>query len=432
MMIDCIWGPGRKFVDMKPSRVSVTGWADMERRGPCSKKDSLIAKVNSCQKRDEYFIEMHNIKDIVLRSLPVLWLAFESYAAENETYAVSKITSKINTATSATLPASVPKQCGRTCFRGTQGQFCLKQLSPSQICLSAEFIQLIGGPFYCVLFRYKCTRESTCFPGSAPNFYIGNNWANTIDLCDGNARIMGVAGYQTGSCSAEDIKHGTIKWVAEAMDVHALAAYNLASQKIQSENCSSDAELCVCSSDSCNAPSSLEQSDSTHNKCGYALKDYPLPSTPSPPVTINNYVNVIVIIIQFKAPYQMSELTSDLQAKIAMAVANVIGVNASSVSLTFVEVDLRRQLLQQKGVLVNVGLKDFSGPTAPYVSQLNQDAINTQMAKLGLRSVTSVQATNTTQPTLVKPANRGLRMLPCCMTAAFAALTALILTAVAT
>ena len=128
------------------------------------------------------------------------------------------------------------------------------------------------------------------------------------------------------------------------------------------------------------------------------------PSTPAPSVTINNYITVIVLIIQFKVPYQMSEITSDLQTKIATAVANVIGVNVSTVSLTFVEVDLRRQV-QQKGVLVNVGLKDFQGPTIPYVSRLTQDAINTQMAQLGLRSVQVIPSSS------VKPASSAVRML---------------------
>ncbi len=127
----------------------------------------------------------------------------------------------------------------------------------------------------------------------------------------------------------------------------------------------------------------------------------------------------------------MSELTPDIQNKIATAVANVIGLNASSVSLTFVEVDLRRRtLLQQKGVLVNVGLKDVQGSTTPYASRLTQDSINSQMANLGLRSVSSVQAvtnstqavssikTNSTQAvSLIKTASRAVRMLPCLMMA---------------
>ena len=125
------------------------------------------------------------------------------------------------------------------------------------------------------------------------------------------------------------------------------------------------------------------------------------PSTSAPSVTINNYITVIVLIIQFKVPYQMSEITSYLQTKIATAVANVIGVNVSTVSLTFVEVDLRRQV-QQKGVLVNVGLKDFQGPTIPYVSRLTQDAINTQMAQLGLRSVQVIPSSS------VKPASSSV------------------------
>jgi len=152
----------------------------------------------------------------------------------------------------------------------------------------------------------------------------------------------------------------------------------------------------------------------------YALKDWPERPTPAPPVTINNYITVIVLIIQFKAPYQMSEITSDLQTKIATALANVIGVNVSTVSLTFVEVDLRRQV-QQKGVLVNVGLKDFQGPTIPYVSRLTQDAINTQMAQLGLRSVQVIPSSS------VKPASSAVRMLTSSVTSVCVVLAASLL-----
>jgi hypothetical protein len=122
-----------------------------------------------------------------------------------------------------------------------------------------------------------------------------------------------------------------------------------------------------------------------------------------------------VLIIQFKVPYQMSELTSDLQTKIATAVANVIGVSVSTVSLTFVEVDLRRQV-QQKGVLVNVGLKDFQDATTPYVSRLTQDAINTQMTQLGLRSVQVIPSSS------VNPSSSAVRMLTSSATASCVAL----------
>jgi hypothetical protein len=123
------------------------------------------------------------------------------------------------------------------------------------------------------------------------------------------------------------------------------------------------------------------------------------------------------VIIQFKVPYQISELTQDLQNKIATAVANVIGLNASSVSLTFVEVDMRRRALLEKGLLVNVGLKDVQGSAAPFASRLTQDSINTQMGALGLRSVTSVTlvsqaATNSTQSSIKPGSGRAATMLP--------------------
>ncbi len=373
-----------------------------------------------------------------LFSLFLLWLAIESCTG-SETAASGNATTdttlyKSPTSSSGTTPrAPNPNACAYQCFLGSQGQLCLDQKPLLQQCYQESFYNNPElGPIYCVLFRFRCTQESTCFLGTGP-FKPGEKWVDNVKFCDEMARVAGGPGYRTGSCSAEDVKRGTVKWVAFSTTPRGLPYYNLEGQKIQSENCSSDAELCVCSSELCNAPSKLEQSDSPQNNCAYALKDYPLPSTPAPPVTINNYITVIVLVIQFKAPYQMSELTPDLRTKIATAVANVIGVNASTVSLTFVEVDLRRQA-QQKGVLVSVGLKDFQGPTAPFASRLTQDAINAQMDQLGLRSVTLVQViANSTQPGAtppsVRPASPAVQMVPCGATAACAVLAASLLTA---
>jgi len=83
--------------------------------------------------------------------------------------------------------------------------------------------------------------------------------------------------------------------------------------------------------------------------------------------------------------------------------------------------------VQQKGVLVNVGLKDFQGPTAPFASRLTQDAINTQMTQLGLRSVQVINSS--TPPPSVKPASSAVRMLTSSATATCVVLAASLLMA---
>ena len=82
----------------------------------------------------------------------------------------------------------------------------------------------------------------------------------------------------------------------------------------------------------------------------------------SGPVTINNnYLTVIVLIFQFEAPYQLSEITDNVRSKMQQAVADVLNVNASNVVLSFVAVGGRRNLQQSGGVLVSVSLKDYQG-----------------------------------------------------------------------
>ena len=74
----------------------------------------------------------------------------------------------------------------------------------------------------------------------------------------------------------------------------------------------------------------------------------------------------------------------------AKAIATAMGNSAlvDYVTLNFTEVDIRR--LQQRGVLVDVGLRDYQGSTAAFTSSLTESSINTQMLLLGLRPVQSV------------------------------------------
>ena len=99
----------------------------------------------------------------------------------------------------------------------------------------------------------------------------------------------------------------------------------------------------------------------------------------------------VVPIFEFIVQYQLSEITADIQLKMSIAVAGVLLVSTSRVVLSFAEVDLRqRVLLQLKGVLVSVGLKDFQGSSAQFASQLTKGNVDSKMAALGLKSVQSV------------------------------------------
>jgi hypothetical protein len=74
----------------------------------------------------------------------------------------------------------------------------------------------------------------------------------------------------------------------------------------------------------------------------------------------------------------------------AKAIATAMGNSAlvDYVTLNFTEIDIRR--VQQRGVLVDVGLRDYQGSTAAFTLSLTESSINTQMLLLGLRPVQSV------------------------------------------
>ncbi len=105
-------------------------------------------------------------------------------------------------------------------------------------------------------------------------------------------------------------------------------------------------------------------------------------------------------ILQFKAPYLYSEITTEIRNQMAMAISTIINVNASRLFLSFVDASLRRRRLlqQQQGVLVSVFLKDGKDSVSEFTSLLTQERLNTQMASLGLRSIqllsSSIQTTS--------------------------------------
>ncbi len=76
----------------------------------------------------------------------------------------------------------------------------------------------------------------------------------------------------------------------------------------------------------------------------------------------------------------------------SLAIANVLGVDARNVVLTFSSVILDRRA-QQTGVLVRAGIADFEGSAAVYASKITQDNLNTEMAAVGLKSGTLISFT---------------------------------------
>ena len=104
--------------------------------------------------------------------------------------------------------------------------------------------------------------------------------------------------------------------------------------------------------------------------------------------TFPDTASTIVPVCQFKAPYQLSEVTDDVRAKMVLATANMLQVNASSVVLGFSAVVLRRRdLLQQNGVLVSVGLAHFYGSVSIFTARITLANINAAMAAEGLKAV---------------------------------------------
>jgi hypothetical protein len=103
---------------------------------------------------------------------------------------------------------------------------------------------------------------------------------------------------------------------------------------------------------------------------------------------MSNSAISIAPIFEFKAPYQLSEITDQIRNKMILAVAKILRVNESSIVLTFSSVILRRRaLLQPNGVLVSVGLSNFYGSASMFSSRITLENLNAAMAAEGLESV---------------------------------------------
>jgi hypothetical protein len=95
----------------------------------------------------------------------------------------------------------------------------------------------------------------------------------------------------------------------------------------------------------------------------------------------------MVTVFQFKAPYLLSEITENIRAKMVLAIANILDVNASMVVLEFSSIVLRTALLEKAGVLVSVGLIDFQEPVSVFATRITQENINAKMGAEGLMAV---------------------------------------------
>jgi hypothetical protein len=104
--------------------------------------------------------------------------------------------------------------------------------------------------------------------------------------------------------------------------------------------------------------------------------------------TASNSASGIVPLFDFKAPYLLSEVTDPFRVKMVQAIAKMLGVNKSSVVLTFSSAFLRRRVLLQKtGVLVSVGLTDLQSSASIFASKITSDNINAAMKAEGLEAV---------------------------------------------
>jgi hypothetical protein len=110
--------------------------------------------------------------------------------------------------------------------------------------------------------------------------------------------------------------------------------------------------------------------------------------TSQPSTTSSTSASSIVAVCQFKASYQLSEITDIIRGKMVVAIANMLEVNASIVVLEFSsDVVRRRDLLQQAGVLVSVGLTNFYGSVSVFATRITQENMNAKMAAEGLKAV---------------------------------------------
>jgi hypothetical protein len=90
----------------------------------------------------------------------------------------------------------------------------------------------------------------------------------------------------------------------------------------------------------------------------------------------------------------LSEVTGNIKSRMSIAVANVLGVNAINVVLTFVSVLLDRRS-QPTGVLVSVGITDFELSAESFASKVTKDKFDKEMTAMGLNYGPLISATGT-------------------------------------
>ena len=107
----------------------------------------------------------------------------------------------------------------------------------------------------------------------------------------------------------------------------------------------------------------------------------------------------VVPILSFTVPYQLSAITADIKWEMMLAIAAVLGLgDPSMVVLTFTTVDRRRRLLQQSGVVVNVGLVGYSGSVSQLVSKVSLQSLNSNLEAQGLQGAQGLQIVATGSP----------------------------------
>jgi hypothetical protein len=105
----------------------------------------------------------------------------------------------------------------------------------------------------------------------------------------------------------------------------------------------------------------------------------------SEPVFSSTYAEGVVVILVFKSAYLLSEINADVRLNMTLAISSVLEVPTSNLVLTFTEAVMGRTLLQQKGVLVTVGIKGYHLSSSSFTTRITQDNINAKMAIFGLK-----------------------------------------------
>ncbi len=105
-------------------------------------------------------------------------------------------------------------------------------------------------------------------------------------------------------------------------------------------------------------------------------------------------------LFQFKVAYQLSEITEDIKNKLLVAISKALGLDKSTLFLSFAEADMNRRAAVQKGVLATVSLVNHGSPTTSLLSLITEDSINSQMSAQGLKSVQLVNVGSSSTSTI--------------------------------